>query len=57
MKVIMARVCLIPVLGWKKEGKTDDHEVINREGHDINTKKDNNVDQRRLSCCYLWLGL
>lgn len=57
MKVIMVRVCLIPVLRWKKEGKTDDHEVINREGHDINTKKDNNVGQRRLSCCYLWLGL
>lgn len=55
MKVIMVRVCLIPVLCWK-EGKMDDHEVINWEGHNINKKKDNNVGQRRLSC-YFWPGL
>lgn len=38
----------------KEGGQKDDPEVINREGHDINTKKENNVGQRRLSyCCEL----
>lgn len=35
----------------KKEGKKEDHNVINQKGHNINTKKDNNLEQRRLNCC------
>lgn len=53
MKVIVVK-CL-PLhnvhLLRQKEGKREDHEVINYKGYNINTKKDNILEPQRLNCC------